>query len=108
MIFGFNKEEFSELIHILSGYSSITEAIIFGSRAMGNYKKGSDVDIALKGCFDGLSISRISRILNDETNLPYKFDIIDYGKISNNELISHISEYGKTILKNGKEVGHGS
>lgn len=30
-------------------YSEINKAIIFGSRAIGNYKKGSDIDLAITG-----------------------------------------------------------
>ena len=33
----------------LEKYDEIEKAVIFGSRAMGNYKKGSDVDIAIDG-----------------------------------------------------------
>ena len=81
-------------------YSEIDEAIIFGSRAMGNYKKGSDVDIALKGQnVNRRTVTRLSDDLNEVYPLPYFFDVISYNDISNEELKKHIDSAGKTIFK---------
>lgn len=97
-MFGLREEDLTAIVNIIANYNSIEEAIIFGSRAKGNYRKGSDVDIALKGAkisFD--TITTISRILNEETLMPYHFDIIDYDKIENRSLIEHIDRVGQII-----------
>jgi len=81
-------------------YPEIDEAIIFGSRAMGNYKKGSDVDIALKGQnVNRRTVIRLADDLNEVYPLPYFFDVINYNDISNEELKKHIDSVGKTIFK---------
>ncbi|MEY4875215.1 MAG: hypothetical protein RL708_364 [Bacteroidota bacterium] len=85
---------------VLHQYSEIETAILFGSRAKGNYKNGSDVDIALKGknLTDGI-INKIHFELNNETLLPYKFDVLNYQTITNKELQEHIDRVGKILFQ---------
>lgn len=66
--------------------------LFFGSRAKGNYKKGSDIDIAIIG-----NERKLSYQLNEEGNLPYFFDIINLEKITNKDLLVHINRVGKKI-----------
>jgi len=71
---------------------------LFGSRAMGNYKKASDIDISIKGNnVTYNTISSINIILNQELSLPYFFDNMNYEKITNKDLIQHIKKYGIVI-----------
>ncbi len=48
-MFGLKKDELKQILHVLSAHENIHEAILFGSRATNEYKKTSDIDIALKG-----------------------------------------------------------
>ena len=73
--------------------SFVDKIIVFGSRAKGNYKKGSDVDLAIIG-----DEKKLSYYLNEKTNLPYFFDVINLKKITNKNLIAHIKRVGKNIL----------
>jgi uncharacterized protein len=96
--FGLRQSDMDILLNILREYREVEEAVIFGSRAKGNHRNGSDLDIALKGPDLNLEISSsISYRLNEETILPYKFDILDYKSIHNSELTGHIDRIGKTI-----------
>ena len=96
--FGLRESDLEIILAILKEFPQVQEAIIFGSRAKGNHRNGSDLDIALKGPDLNLEISSsISYRLNEETILPYKFDILDYKSIHNSELTSHIDRIGKTI-----------
>ena len=53
--------------------------ILFGSRAKGNYKVGSDVDLALKGeSVTHSTVFQLADLLNETYPLPYFFDILDY------------------------------
>jgi predicted nucleotidyltransferase len=70
----------------------VDKLIVFGSRAKGNYKKGSDVDLAIIG-----NEKKLSYYLNEETNLPYFFDVINLQKITNKNLIEHIKRVGKIL-----------
>jgi uncharacterized protein len=98
--FGLYEEDIEKIIEILCKNEKIEEAIIYGSRAKGNYKKGSDVDIALLGLsITSDDVSTVSYILNEETIMPYHFDIRNINTIRNDELIQHIQRVGITIFK---------
>ena len=101
MSYGFNEKQLGLIIDILSQFPEVDEAIVFGSRAMGNFKNGSDVDIALKGSIDENIVTKISRRLNDESPLPHIFDIVDYHTISSADLITHIDSFGKILYHRG-------
>lgn len=97
--FGLQPGEIDLIINILKSEPAVEEARIFGSRAMGNFKNGSDVDIALKGPTLNLEkITRLSFLLNEESVLPYKFDLVNYNSIRNTELTSHINRVGLVII----------
>ena len=97
-MFGLLDRDINYIIKALEKYDDIEKAIIFGSRAMGNYKKGSDVDMAIIGKDVNSSIIyKIEDCLNEVYPLPYFFDIIQYNEITNENLINHINNEGKVI-----------
>ena len=97
---GLSEADFFEIVQILKKNFSIEEAIIFGSRAKGNFENGSDIDLALKGDnFSNDDLIELSSFLNEETLLPYKFDLLIYNNVKNIELIEHINRCGIVIYK---------
>lgn len=82
------------IIDVLKAYPLIEEAIIFGSRAKGTQKPGSDVDIALKGPGVEFLTAQVSGILNEETPLPYTFDVVAFDTLENKALKEHIQRVG--------------
>jgi len=93
--FGLRDSDISEIVKVLQQYSEIEQAILFGSRAKGNYKPGSDVDIALKG--ENISHQTVNKLrfqLNEETLMPYEFDILNYHTIKGRALVEHIDRVG--------------
>lgn len=71
--FGLLKSDISSIVEVISNYDRVDQAFLFGSRAKGNFRTGSDVDLALKGkTLDFETVSKISYILNEETLMPYK------------------------------------
>jgi predicted nucleotidyltransferase len=94
MPYGLKKETLQRITEVLSKHSQVDQAILYGSRAIGNYKNGSDIDITLKGC--DLNLSILNRICNelDELLLPYTFDISILHQISNPDLQDHIKRIG--------------
>lgn len=78
-MYGLSESNIEEIFNQVSRFLEIEKAVLFGSRAKGNYKSGSDVDIPILG--DNVSHSTIvslSELLNEESMMPYKFDIISY------------------------------
>jgi uncharacterized protein len=94
MKFGLTDEEQAIIYDIVQQFPAIDEVIIFGSRALGNYKKGSDVDIALKGKISNQLVVQLKSQLEQETTLPYFFDIVDYHALKNEDFLKHIDQYG--------------
>ena len=93
--FGLKETDLQKIIDALSVQPAIEEAWIFGSRAKGNYKTGSDVDIALKGKqLDFETVIRVADYLNEHTTMPYQFDLLNYHTIKNTNLTAHIDSVG--------------
>ena len=94
---GLDRKDIELLLGIFAEYEQIREVILFGSRAMGTFKPGSDIDIALKGRDLGAIITALSGRLENDTPLPYKFDLIDYSSIAEPKLKEHIDRYGRAL-----------
>ncbi len=97
MSYGFLPGELETILSSLKKYPNLAEAILFGSRAIGRQKKGSDVDIAVKGV--DIPTSQISHELNSDSPLPYYFDILDYNSLENKQLKDHIDRVGIVIYR---------
>jgi len=102
MKYGLSEEQLAEICDILVSYPAVEAAVLYGSRAMDTYKEASDVDIAIKGAkTDGTLTSQLKYHLEEETNLPFFFDITVYNTIGNAGLKKHIRTKGKTIYRKG-------
>lgn len=99
-MFGLLDRDIEYIQKALNSFEEIEKAIVFGSRAMGNYKKGSDVDVAVLGeKITNKTLFRLDDYLNEVYPLPYFFDIINYNVISNEKLKEHIDNEGKIIYE---------
>jgi len=96
---GISEEYITQLKILFSKNSKIEEAILFGSRAKGTHRPGSDIDIALKGENITLDDVLTLSVAIDELWIPNKVDLVIYGRITEPELIKHIERVGITILK---------
>lgn len=98
-MFGLKEDTLKKIITILSSFPQVDEAVIYGSRAKGNHKPGSDIDITLKG--DHLTLRELNKIslMIDDLLLPYQCDLSIFSHISNPDLIDHINRIGKTMHK---------
>ncbi len=103
---GLVESDLQNVVSVLIQFPEVELASVFGSRVKGNYKNGSDVDIALKGKqLSFMIVARINSILNEETSMPYRFDVLNYETITNNELKEHIDRVGLVIYnKNNTSV----
>ena len=99
MMPGLSGKELEEITRIFRKFPDIQEAVLFGSRAMGTFKPGSDVDIALKGPITLQVIAHVKALLEEESPLPYTFDVVDYQAIETVAFKEHIDKHGKLIYK---------
>lgn len=94
---GLSEVQISRIRSVFRLYSGIRQAVLFGSRAMGLYRYGSDIDIAIDS--DEITFNDLLHLktLIDDLNLPFKVDLIHIQRIENTDLIDHIHRVGKTL-----------
>lgn len=92
--FGLPEQAVNQIQEILQRHAEVEECVIYGSRAKGNYRSNSDIDLTLKG--EKITFSNLLRIENelDDLLLPYQIDLSIFHKIDNRELIDHIERIG--------------
>lgn len=92
--FGLTDNVIKKINDVFVRYPNISQVVLYGSRAKGNYKKGSDIDLVLKGTDLNLTcLNKISLDL-DDLLLPYTFDLSNYDQIDNQDLLNHIDRIG--------------
>jgi len=101
---GLSQETKEEVHKILKKYPQVKQAILYGSRARGDYKKGSDVDLTLIGG-DDLTRDILYRIMDEheDSYLPYTFDLSILHKINDADFLGRIQKEGVVFL-NGKKI----
>ena len=87
----------SALIKVFKQHPGIDSVLLYGSRAKGNFKEGSDIDLALVG--PTLTIKEMLKTQGeiDDLLLPYKVDVTLSHAIDNPELAEHISRVGRLL-----------
>ena len=97
--FGLSQLTIDKINAVFAKHPELEKAVLYGSRAKGTYKKGSDIDLSLLG--DSLSYAQLSRIETeiDDLMLPYSFDISLFKHISNIDLVEHIKRVGITFYQ---------
>jgi type I restriction enzyme S subunit len=92
---GLDQQAISKINDVFRLFPEINEVILYGSRAMGNFKPYSDIDLTLKGKNLDLSIQQKIETQLDDLLLPYKIDLSIFHQIQNQDLVDHISRVGK-------------
>ena len=85
-------------MNAFAAFPQIERVVIFGSRAKGNFRQGSDIDLAIfgKDCSPGIAMDLHSK-LNENTPIPYFVDVVDYNSLQQPGLKEHINRVGKVM-----------
>ena len=96
---GLPERAVDRITGVLARFSDVDKAILFGSRAKGTHKHGSDIDLALIG--PGLDWRVVGKIYNalDDLLLPYRFSLIVYDKSTDPEVADHIQRVGMPLFQ---------
>lgn len=97
MKFGLKEETIDKINNVFAKYPQVEEVFIYGSRAKGDFKNGSDIDLTLKGDRIDLSLANKISLEIDDLLLPYSFDISIFNQISSPGLLDHIKRRGKVF-----------
>lgn len=102
--FGLKETTVRKIKEVLSQYPQVEQAILYGSRAKGDYKNGSDIDLTLCGGAD-LTLHVLYRIMDelDDLLLPYTMDVSIFNDIEDEELLGHIRRVGVEFYERGEE-----
>lgn len=97
-MYGLTDKELQYIVASLRKNTKINQAVLYGSRAKGNFKPFSDVDIALFG--EELSQKDVKALLVEinDSNFPYQVDLVVYKSIKNQDLIDHINRVGISLM----------
>ncbi len=104
MKYGLKQETVQNIQCVFSAFPEVEEVILYGSRAKGNFKNASDIDLTIKG--ENLSLKLINKIsfCLDDLYLPYTFDLSIFNHISSPDLIEHIQRVGQIFYKKSEAL----
>jgi len=96
-MYGLTDRELALMDSYFFQIANLEKVILYGSRAKGNYKKFSDVDITLLGKEIGVSDLFKLQDLLYESDLPYMYDVSLFKSLTNPDLIDHINRKGVVL-----------
>jgi len=96
---GLPEATVSRIQGVLASFKEVEKAVLYGSRAKGNYRAGSDIDLTLYG--PALTFDQLGLIANelDDLLLPYTIDLSIFGQLSHPELREHIERVGRVFYE---------
>jgi predicted nucleotidyltransferase len=104
--FGLSANVTAAIQSVLARHPNVRRAVLYGSRAKGNYKPGSDIDLTLFAA-EGRQIDHreLADILDevDDLLLPYTLDLSNFDALDHAELKAHIERVGKVFYDRGDE-----
>ena len=103
---GLSNETLDQLTCVLARFSQVDKAILFGSRAKGIHKPGSDIDLALVG--DNLDWRTIGQIASafDDLPIPYCFSLILLSERTDSEVAADIHRVGIPFFERRNAAVH--
>ena len=100
MKYGLKETTIEQICSVFSSFPEIQKVVLYGSRAKGNFKNGSDIDLTFYG--NNLDLKTLNKIEDqlEDLSLPYQFDLSIFDQISNKDLAEHIKRVGIIIYQN--------
>ena len=99
MNFGLSDAVITELQDVFRRHSNIKKVLIFGSRSKGNYRAGSDIDLAVIG-----TVIDYNQLLNiqceiEDLELLYSIDLLNYQEKMGTPIGDHIDRVGQVFYE---------
>ncbi len=96
--FGLSRIVINEINSVITRYPTIKRAIIYGSRARGDYRQESDIDLSIDA--PKMDKKSFSKLWNELQDLPvlYKIDVLHLQTLKNTQLRDHIEKEGKNFI----------
>ncbi|MDP3844494.1 MAG: nucleotidyltransferase domain-containing protein [Oxalobacteraceae bacterium] len=102
---GLKAGAIAKITGVFARHPQVEQVILYGSRAKGNYRNGSDIDLAIQG--DDVTHAQLLKIENalDELLMPYKIDLSLLRQIDNPDLLDHIKRVGVMLYEKTPDSG---
>ncbi len=97
-MFGLYQESYEKMQRIFQSHPEVLEVKIYGSRAKGTQREGSDVDLAIMNNVGCNLLFNIKDEL-EEAPIPYLVDLLVYDELSSDSLKDPIDRVGKVFYK---------
>jgi predicted nucleotidyltransferase len=102
---GLSTATLEKIVGVLAHFPEVEEAVLFGSRAKGTHKVGSDIDLSLVGeALDWRTVGRIYDALDDQL-LPYRFSLILFDPNIDPDVAAHIARVGVPLYRREHVAG---
>lgn len=103
--FGLKESTIEKICGVFANHPQVEKVVLYGSRAKGNHKNGSDIDLTLLGG-ENLTHRVICSIMNeiDDLLLPYTFDLSVFSDINDPDVIAHIQRVGVVFYEKAWET----
>jgi len=99
MRFGLDENVIRQINSVFEKHAAIEKVILYGSRAKGNFKPASDIDLTIISRATDLSFLFAIENEIDDLLLPYKVDLSIYSMLDNENLKEHIHRIGVDFYK---------
>lgn len=103
MIGGIAEAHWHLILDVFRKHPQISDIILYGSRAKGNFRQGSDIDIAIKGADIPSHVLTQIDLDYEDLYLPWTLDVRVYNDIRNDALKDHIDRIGISLFRMGKD-----
>ena len=100
MKYGLPDAAIKKICAVLGRHPQVQQAILYGSRAKGTHKRGSDIDLTLRGGTD-MTLPVLYRIMDelDDLLLPYTIELSIYANIDDPDVKAHIHRVGHVFYE---------
>lgn len=99
MRYGLSDSVIKELQDVFRRHANIRKVLIFGSRSIGNYRTGSDIDLAIAD--SKIDYRQLLDIQCEIENLEllYSVDLLDYESKKGTPIGEHIDRVGQVFYE---------
>ena len=103
-LFGLPAAALQQIRQCMANFVTIDQVTLYGSRAMGTHRPGSDIDLVVQG--EHFSHQQLLQLMTalDDLLLPYQFDICRRQDIGHQDLLAHIERVGQVFYQRGMAV----
>ncbi|MEN1760716.1 nucleotidyltransferase domain-containing protein [Anoxynatronum sibiricum] len=104
MPYGLDEQVIRQMRRLFQKEGAVCRVILYGSRAMGTFHQGSDIDLTIEGPLLDFDLLLRLKVEMEELNLPYRVDLSIWDHLQHEALKEHIRRVGIVIYEKGDKM----